>query len=81
MATTKKRTKRSASVRIYNCSKQMVPLQVRAPGSDFYQNEQQIRLGVGQDVELPKSHLHAEQIENLQRRRIIKVIYDSEQSE
>ena len=70
--------KRSATVRIYNCSRQMIPLQVRAPGSDFYTNEQQIRLDPGKDVVLPKSHLLADQIENLQRKRMVKVIYDSE---
>jgi mRNA-degrading endonuclease toxin of MazEF toxin-antitoxin module len=56
----------------------MIPLQVRAPGSDFYTNEQQIRLDPGKDVVLPKSHLLADQIENLQRKRMVKVIYDSE---
>jgi hypothetical protein len=69
---------RTAIVRIYNCSKQMIPIQVRIPGSDFYTNEQQIRLDSGKDVALPKSHLRSEQIENLQKKRLIKVIYDSE---
>ncbi len=69
---------RSAMVRLYNCSKQMIPLQVRAPGSDFYSNEQQVRLESGKDVMLPKSYLRMEQIENLQKRRMLKVNYDSE---
>lgn len=75
MKTAKKKT---AVVRIYNCSKQLIPLQVRAPGSDFFTNEQQVRLEPGKDVVLPKSHLRADQIENLQKRRLIKVVYDSE---
>ena len=71
--------KRSHVVRIYNSSRQMIPIQVRTPGSDFYSNEQQIRLAPGQDTLLPKSHLRAEQIQNLKARGFIKVIYDSEE--
>lgn len=70
--------KKSAIVRIYNRSKQMIPIQVRAPGSDFYTNEQQVRIDPGKDVALPKSHLRMDQIENLQKRRMIQVVYDSE---
>lgn len=69
---------KSHVVRIYNCSKQMIPLQVRAPGSDFYSNEQQVRIEPGKDALLPKSHLRDGQIKNLQARRMIKVVYDSE---
>jgi hypothetical protein len=69
---------KSAVVRIYNCSKQMIPLQLRAPGSDFFTNEQQIRLGPGKDVVLPKTHVRDDQIQNLQKRRMLKVVYDSE---
>jgi|6_EtaG_2_1085325.scaffolds.fasta_scaffold29484_2 hypothetical protein len=69
---------KSSVVRIYNCSSQMIALQVRPPNSDFYRNEQQVRINPGQDALLPKSHLRNEQIENLQKRRMIQVIYDSE---
>ncbi len=69
---------RSAMVRLYNCSKQMIPLQVRAPGSDFFSNEQQVRLEPGKDVMLPKSYLRTDQIDNLRKRRMIQVNYDSE---
>lgn len=69
---------RSAMVRLYNCSKQMIPLQVCPPGADFFSNEQQIRLAPGKDVMLPKSYLREDQIENLQKRRMIKVNYDSD---
>lgn len=72
---------KSHVVRIYNCSNQLIPLQVRAPGSDFYSNEQQVRIGPNQDVLLPKSHLREDQIKNLQSRRMIKVVYDSERNE
>jgi len=65
-------------VRIYNCSKQMIPLQLRSPGSDFFANEQQVRIAPNKDVVLPKSHLLEDQITNLQQRRMIKVTYDSE---
>lgn len=73
-----KTAKKTAVIRVYNCSKQLIPLQVRAPGSDFFTNEQQVRLEPGKDVVLPKSHLRGDQIENLQKRRLIQVIYDSE---
>ena len=69
---------KSHVVRIYNNSKQMIPLQVRAPGSDFYTSEQQVRLSPGEDVLLPKSHLRLEQIENLQKRGMLKIVFDSE---
>lgn len=74
----KKKTTRGAMLRIYNCSKQLIPLQVRPPGGDFYTSEQQVRLAPGGDVLLPKTHLRQEQIENLQKRRMIRILYDSE---
>ena len=69
---------KSASVRLYNCSKQMLPIQVRPPGSDFFSSEQQIRIEPGQDVVLPKSHVNNDQIQNLSKRRMLKVTYDSD---
>lgn len=74
----KKKSVKSPVVRIYNSSKQMIPLQVRSPGSDFFTNEQQVRLQAGQDTLLPKSHLNLHQIENLRRKRMIRVVYDNE---
>jgi hypothetical protein len=65
-------------VRIYNNSQQMIALQVRAPGGDFYKNEQQVRLSPGQDALLPKNFLLNEQIKNLVARGMLKVTYDSE---
>jgi hypothetical protein len=65
-------------IRIYNAGKQLISLQVRAPGSDFFSNEQQVRISPGDDVLLPKTHLRLDQIENLQKRGFIKVLYDSE---
>lgn len=69
---------KSHVIRVYNCSKQMIPLQLRPPNSEFYSNEQQVRIKPGQDVQLPKSYVRREQIENLRGRKMIKVIYDSE---
>lgn len=68
-------------VRLYNSSKQMIPLQVRAPGSEFYTGESQVRLDPGKDVSLPYDHLRHEQIDNLKRRGMIKVLYDSQTAE
>lgn len=72
------KAKKSHVVRIYNCSTQMIALQVRPPNSDFYRNEQQVRINPGKDALLPKSHLRTEQIENLQKKRMIQVVFDSE---
>ncbi len=71
---------KSHVVRIYNNSKQMIPIQLSAPGGDFYTSEQQVRLVPKADVQLPKSHLRMEQIENLQKKGLIRVVYDSETS-
>lgn len=65
-------------IRIYNCSKQLVPLQMRPPGAEFFTNEQQVRIRPGQDVMLRKDYLNQEQIANLRARKIIQVTYDSE---
>jgi hypothetical protein len=75
------KAKKSEMVRLYNSSKQMIPLQVRVPGGDFYRSEHQVRLNPGNDVQLPKSHLRVDQIENLQRRGMLKILYDSSEHE
>lgn len=69
---------KSHVIRVYNCSRQLISLQVRTPGSDFYTNEQQVRIASNRDALLPKSHLRMEQINNLKARGLIKVVYDSE---
>lgn len=56
----------------------MIPLQARTPGGDFFTSEVQVRIGPGKDVLLPKSHLRQDQIDNLQKRGLIKILYDSE---
>jgi hypothetical protein len=68
-------------VRLYNNSKQMIPLQVRAPGSEFYTGETQVRLDPGKDVLLPHSHLRHDQIDNLTRRGMLRILYDSQTAE
>jgi hypothetical protein len=69
---------KSHTIRVYNSGKQQLALQMRAPNSDFFSNEQQVRLSPGQDAELPKSHVRMEQINNLKARGLLKVLYDSE---
>lgn len=72
--------KKTEIVKIYNCSTQLVQLQLRVPGGDFYTDEQQVRILPGKEAELPKNHLREDQIANLKARRMIKVTYDSEAS-
>ncbi len=67
-------------VRVFNSCKQMIPLQMRPPGTSFYRYEQQIRLNPGQHALLPLDHLREDQLENLQKRGFIKIIYDSKNS-
>jgi hypothetical protein len=68
-------------VRIYNSSKQMIPLQVRIPGSEFYTGESQVRIDPGKDALLPFDHLRSDQLENLKRRGMIRILYDSQAAE
>jgi hypothetical protein len=75
MAKTRTRTN---TVRIHNISTQMIALQMKTPGADFYQSEQQIRLAPGQTSLLPKEHLNWDQVLNLQAKTMLKVVSDSE---
>lgn len=70
--------KQSDVVRLYNRSKQTIPLQVKPPKGDFFLHEQAVQLRPGKSVKLPKSYINTAQVENLQRRRIIQVLFDSE---
>jgi len=69
---------KSDVVRVYNRSKQTIPLQVKPPGGDFFLHEQAVQLRPGKSVKLPKSYVNEPQIENLRRRRQIQVLFDSE---
>lgn len=71
-------TKRTEVIRVYNRSRQTLPLQVKPPGGDFYLHEQQIHLQPGKSVMVPKDHLRMDQVMNLAARGILKVTYDSE---
>ena len=73
-----KSTEKSEVMRIYNRSKQTIPLQVKPPGGDFFLHEQAVQLRPGKTVKLPKSYVNGSQIENLCKRRQIQVLFDSE---
>lgn len=64
--------------KLYNCSKQMLCIQVRNQNADFYTSEQQIRLHPGKEVSIPKDHLLIDQINNLQQRGMIRSSYSDE---
>lgn len=72
------KAKKSHVVRVYNNSKQLIQLQVRPPGGDFFTNESQVRIPPGEDVLLPKSHLRQDQIQNLTKKGFIRILHDSE---
>lgn len=63
----------SDDVVITNCSRQLIPIQVRRPKGDFFYEERQVRLSPGATVTLPKSHLYWAQIENCRARGELSV--------
>ncbi len=65
-------------IRIVNRSLQTIPIQVGPPNGDFYLSEQQIHLGRGQSVELPKDHVRMDQVNNLKARGMLSVTFDSQ---
>ena len=67
------------TVMIYNRGRQVIPLQVKPPGGDFFLHEQTIHLHPGKHVRLPKSYTNANQIRNLQAKRQIQLIGDTEE--
>ena len=67
-------SKNTKFVTIVNTSKQMIPLQVKQPGADFYVAERQVRIRPGKQVQLPADYLMDAQLENLRSRKDIQVI-------
>lgn len=65
-------------IRIYNNSNQLIQLQLRSPGGDFFTSETQVRINPGKDVLVPKSHIREDQVSNLAKRGLIKIVHDSE---
>ncbi len=72
---------KGAVVRLYNRSSQMIPVQIKPPGGDFFLHEQTVYLRPRQTVKVPKSHLNHDQIHNLQARRELQVLYDTDVAE
>lgn len=69
---------KTGTIRVYNSSKQSLRLQVRPPGGDFYTSEQQVTLNPGSQISLIKSHVNMEQVQNLQKRSMLRIVYDSD---
>ena len=65
-------------ITIQNISKQLIPIHARPVGGDFYLSEQQFRLRPNDKVTLQKDALISVQIRNLQSRRLIRVLHDTE---
>ncbi len=64
----------SDTIIVYNSSKQAVPLSLRPPGAEFFTSEQQVTLNPGKQITLIKEHVNLDQVSNLQRRGILKVL-------
>lgn len=61
------------TVRIHNISKMVLSLQIKQPGTNFYTNEQQIRLAPGEHHLVPKAYLLNDQIMNLKAKGMLTV--------
>jgi hypothetical protein len=61
-------------VTIENISSQMVRIQIKPPGGDFYLDEQQIQINPNNRISVPKDHLLWQQIENFKAHKILRVI-------
>ena len=59
---------------VTNRSRQLITIQAKPPGGDFYRDERQIRLQPGKSITLPKRYLNQSQIENSRARGFIDVI-------
>lgn len=66
--------KNTKFITVMNTSKQMIPLQVKQPGADFFVAERQVRIRPGKSVQLPADYLMDAQIDNLRSRKDIQVI-------
>ncbi len=76
------RNKSKETLTIINISKQLVPLQIKkAKGMDFYVSARDVHLHPGKKITLPKHRLWTEQIDRLSKRRLIRVLIDSEKVE
>ena len=65
------------NVVISNCSRQMIPLQVRPPKGDFFYEEHQVRLNPGKSVTVLRRWLNMAQIENCRGRGDISIIEEN----
>lgn len=64
----------SEIITLYNQSKQAIPIHVRPPGGEFYQSEQQVTIRPSKSISLIKEHVNMDQVNNLQRRGMLKII-------
>jgi hypothetical protein len=77
----KKKKSSTAVLRLMNIGKQTIPLEVKPEGGDFYRDRSNVYLHPKKVVDLPKSYLNMKQIENLQKKRHLKIVRDEEKVE
>lgn len=71
----KKKKEDKGKIRIYNCSRQQIPIHLNAPkGVDFFLGAQDIRLNPGQYHIFNRNRVRMGQIERLQKQGMIQVI-------
>ena len=59
---------------VYNCSKQMIQLHLRQPGTDFYVGEQVVRLLPGRSYRGERKLFNEGQLDNLRAKRDIRIL-------
>lgn len=60
-------------VTVTNISGQMIPLQLRPEGGDFFIHERQARLLAGKSITVPRNYINQGQIDNLRARHEVRV--------
>lgn len=64
-------------VTIYNNSNQMIPIQAKPPGGDFFLEEQVVYLHPGKSAIVSRDFVRTEQLHNLQLKGKVRVVENS----
>jgi hypothetical protein len=66
------------AITIYNNTNNIVQIQIREPGKDFYVSEQTIRIPPKKSYRARADYFNSHQLQNLKERGEIKVLMDTE---
>jgi hypothetical protein len=71
----------SPEIRLYNQSRQTIPVHVKPEGGDFFLHEQVVYIQPGKSVVVPTSIINNSQIGNLQAKGMLKILHDSREAD